>query len=445
MGGLQGRRAGCSGCEPARCPAATRELRAYGRRDARRRRARASATGRGAAPARSCSSRRSPTVSGRWWRRSTSSRSRCCPIAIRSQYGFLPLPPAAVRKALVARRRRLRAPRRAAAAAGQHSPGAGGARGPPDPDRPRPIASASVTRVAVVGHVEWVDFVRVDQYPVRGEVQRAQRESTRAGGGGVVAAAVLAGLGAEVDFYCALGHDANGEAAAGELRERGIPSTSRGVRGRRAGDDAAGPGWRAHDHHDRRAARAGGRRRAGLGRLTQADGVYVTAGDQGALRARAAPRACWWPRPGCGRGSSGRLYIDALVFSASDEDEVRWAQRLEPEARLMVATEGPAAGGGASPRAVGRGAAPGRRDGYGCGDSFAAGTFGLARPVARRGRARWGAARCCAGWRARGHAAERRVAVVEHQRVAVGCGAMCTPCRVSPGTTRLESGARRRA
>ena len=67
-----------------------------------------------------------------------------------------------------------------------------------------------VTRVAVVGHVEWVDFVCVARYPLRGEVAHARGGLSHAAGGGVVAAAVLADLGADVDFFCALGRDANG-------------------------------------------------------------------------------------------------------------------------------------------------------------------------------------------------------------------------------------------
>ena len=70
-----------------------------------------------------------------------------------------------------------------------------------------------MTRVAVVGHVEWVQFLRVDHFPVPGAIQRAQRESTHAGGGAVVAAVALAELGAEVDFYGAVGSDAIGDAA----------------------------------------------------------------------------------------------------------------------------------------------------------------------------------------------------------------------------------------
>ena len=58
-----------------------------------------------------------------------------------------------------------------------------------------------MTRVAVVGHVEWVQFLRVDHLPVAGEIQTARRESVHAGGGAVVAAGALAEHGAQVDFY----------------------------------------------------------------------------------------------------------------------------------------------------------------------------------------------------------------------------------------------------
>src|SRR5881227_641784 len=77
-------------------------------------------------------------------------------------------------------------------------------------------------RVAVVGHVEWVDFVPVPRLPRPGEVIHAEGAFTRAAGGGGVVAGVLAELGAEVDFYTALGDDGHGRAAADQLAERGI-------------------------------------------------------------------------------------------------------------------------------------------------------------------------------------------------------------------------------
>jgi ribokinase len=247
-----------------------------------------------------------------------------------------------------------------------------------------------VTRVAVVGHVEWVDFVGVDRYPARGQVVAASEAFTRAGGGGVVAAVVLAGLGAQVDFFCALGRDANGDAAAAQLRDRGIdlqvawrpPPTRRVIT--------------LLEETGERSIITIGERMEPLGsddleweRLAHADGVYLTAGDGEAVRkARAAAALVATPRARDGLEVQG-LGIDALIYSASDEDERSWAQRMEPHTRLMVETEG-ALGGrwwGAEEGRWQPVPLPGpARDDYGCGDSFAAGfTFGLAErlPVAQ--------------------------------------------------------------
>jgi ribokinase len=240
-----------------------------------------------------------------------------------------------------------------------------------------------MTEIAVVGHVEWVHFLRVDHLPVRGEVQRAERESTHAGGGAVVAAAVLAELGAEVDFFCALGSDAIGDAAEAELTERGIAVHA----ARRPG--ATREVMTFLDHGGERTIITLGERIQPHGdddlpwdRLDGVAGVYFTAGDLGALRrARAAGTLVTTPRIR-ERLEDQDLAVDALVFSASDENEVRWAQELAPLARLIVASEG-ASGGRWWGESAGRWAAvppPGpARDSYGCGDAFAAGfTYGLA-------------------------------------------------------------------
>src|SRR6202035_840035 len=60
----------------------------------------------------------------------------------------------------------------------------------PIPDDAPSHTLASV-RMAVVGHVEWVDFVEVERLPREGEVLGATAASARAAGGGGVAAAVL--------------------------------------------------------------------------------------------------------------------------------------------------------------------------------------------------------------------------------------------------------------
>ncbi|HLY50996.1 MAG TPA: PfkB family carbohydrate kinase [Solirubrobacteraceae bacterium] len=239
-------------------------------------------------------------------------------------------------------------------------------------------------RLAVVGHVEWVDFIPIERFPRRGEVVHGEGSFARAAGGGGVVAVVLAELfGAEVDFYTALGDDASGRAAVEQLTARGV---------------SVHAAWRA-DQPTRRALTlleatgertiiTAGERLEPRGeddldweRLAQTDGVYFTAGDAAALQnARQATTLVASPR-GRAALADGPM-LDALVFSHSDPDESQWARQLEPKARVVVETRG-AAGGVWWGEETGswEAVAPGgpARDAYGCGDSFAAGfTFGLA-------------------------------------------------------------------
>ncbi|MGH2874346.1 MAG: PfkB family carbohydrate kinase [Solirubrobacteraceae bacterium] len=262
-----------------------------------------------------------------------------------------------------------------------------------------------MTRVAVVGHVEWAQFVRVPRLPIQGEVLNAASARSRAAGGGAVAAAVLAELGAEVDLFCALGSDEEGAAATAELSGLGITvhPARRAAPTRRAVallDDA---GERTiltiGDRLEPRGDDA-----LDWKRLVRADGAYLTAGDPAACRlARAARVLVATPRVR-NRFDGGGPRLDALVFSAADRSESEWAQRLRGATHLMVATEG-AAGGHWWGESEGRWEANAetapprarRHDSYGCGDAFAAAfTYGLARGMevadAAAIGAHWGAA-----------------------------------------------------
>jgi ribokinase len=238
-------------------------------------------------------------------------------------------------------------------------------------------------RVAVVGHVEWVDFVPVASFPASGEVIHSTGAFAHAAGGGSVAAAVLAELGAEVDFFCALGDDELGRAAAAELGERGInlQVAWRAQPTRRALTLLEPGGERTIVTIGER-LQPRGADELDWERLRGADGVYVTAGDAEALRrARAARVVVLSPRAKSALEAEGTEF-EAIVFSAGDADERDWAAWVADRARLFVATEGSRGGRWAGER-EGRWAAvapPGEtRDAYGCGDSFAAGfTFGLA-------------------------------------------------------------------
>ena len=61
-----------------------------------------------------------------------------------------------------------------------------------------------MTRVAVVGHVEWMEFARVPALPAPGDIVHATEVWEEAGGGGAVAAVQLAKLAGGAVFFTAL-------------------------------------------------------------------------------------------------------------------------------------------------------------------------------------------------------------------------------------------------
>src|SRR6266511_1708445 len=77
-------------------------------------------------------------------------------------------------------------------------------------------------RVAVVGHVEWVDFVRVERLPSAGDITHAQEAWAEPAGGGAVSACVLAALAGECSFLTALGDDELGRRSQDELARLGV-------------------------------------------------------------------------------------------------------------------------------------------------------------------------------------------------------------------------------
>src|SRR5438270_9519201 len=77
-------------------------------------------------------------------------------------------------------------------------------------------------RVAVVGHVEWVEFLRVEEMPSAGEIIHVTDSWEEPAGGGPGAAVQLAKLAGSCDFFTALGDDELGHRALEELRTRGL-------------------------------------------------------------------------------------------------------------------------------------------------------------------------------------------------------------------------------
>lgn len=236
-------------------------------------------------------------------------------------------------------------------------------------------------KVAVIGHVEWVEFVDVARVPAAGEIVHGTLAAAVAGGGGAVAAVALARFGAESLFFTSLGDDELGHRAAAELRARGV-TLHAGLHGtqRRAVTFVDGTGERTIVVIGERHA-AHGDDPLPWNELARCDAVYVTAGDAAAIRAARAARVVVATSRILPLLRAAGIAVDALVGSANDPDEVYAPGDLAPAPRLVVRTDGPRGGryvldGTEHPYAPVPAAA--RGDTYGAGDTFAAGlTFAL--------------------------------------------------------------------
>src|SRR5918996_2786505 len=239
-------------------------------------------------------------------------------------------------------------------------------------------------RAAVVGHVEWIEFGRVDHVPAAGEIVHVSESWEVPGGGGAVAAVQLRRLAGAGTLYTALGDDEVGHRSKWELERLGLrveavfrPEPQRRgfvhvdsagertitVIGERLGPRADDPlPW-----HE----------------LRETDAVYFTAGDAGAVRAARAARILVGTPRGIETLAESGVELDALVASGTDPDERYERGALEPPPRLVVRTAGAAGGeweeaGGRSGRWEATPPPGPVPDSYGAGDSFAAGlTHGL--------------------------------------------------------------------
>jgi ribokinase len=246
------------------------------------------------------------------------------------------------------------------------------------------LADSRPVRVAVVGHVEWIEFARVPRMPAAGDIVHASEVWEEPGGGGAVAAVQLSKLVGAADFYTALGGDDLGARSRATLTELGlaVEATTRPEPQRR--------GFVHVDGQGERTITVIGDRLGPLGadplpweRLGQADAVYLTAGDAAAVRAARAADTLVSTARGLEALAQAGVELDALVTSANDRGECYRHGDLDPAPRLIVRTAG-ARGGTweASDGTRGGWEATGLpgpvSDAYGCGDSSAAGlTYGL--------------------------------------------------------------------
>jgi ribokinase len=241
-------------------------------------------------------------------------------------------------------------------------------------------------RFAVVGHVEWVEFARVERVPRPGEIVQASEWWGEAAGGGGVASVQLRRLAGASTLFTALGRDELGEAALAQLTGLGVRvEASRHPEPQRRGftfvDDAG-----------ERTITIIGEKHVPRGsdplpwdELAATDGVYFVSGDVEAARAARRARVLVATARSLPVLAEAGVVLDALVRSARDPSERYERGDLEPQPKLVVATKGIQGGewGTADCRAGAFRPAPLDGpivDAYGAGDSFAAGlTFALAR------------------------------------------------------------------
>ena len=247
--------------------------------------------------------------------------------------------------------------------------------------------SGARPKLAVIGHVEWVRFARVEKVPAAGEIVHATGPFEEPAGGGAVAAVQLARLAGRCTLITALGEDKHGRGAVARLNQLGVEvrvAWRASEPTRTAVTLVDGEGERTIVTFGARLEPTGADDGLRWAELAKMDAVYFTAGDGRALRAaRAAKILVASPRAIDALGRD--VAVDGLVLSEDDALERAEAAEsgAEANAGLVVRTEG-ARGGifrtstgkqGSWPAAPPPGAAV---DSYGCGDSFAAGlTFGL--------------------------------------------------------------------
>jgi ribokinase len=248
--------------------------------------------------------------------------------------------------------------------------------------------------LAVVGHVEWVDFVVAARLPAVGEILQARSAHEAAAGGGAMAAYAMRSLTGACAFFCAVGEDRRAAWTAEGLRAAGLDVHAAACPGRaqrRAITHLTDDGERTITVlGEPLEPRGAGALRWEV--LERCDGALVVTGDAGAIRlARAARVLVGTPRARAGLLEAG-VAVDALVGSATDAaDAIDAALVAATRPRYVVATEGArggswrAADGSASGRWAPAPLPAGPVDAYGCGDAFAAAlTAGLAagRPIA---------------------------------------------------------------
>ena len=235
---------------------------------------------------------------------------------------------------------------------------------------------------AVVGHVEWMNFLKVDQLPKPGVISQSEKSIEYPAGGGSVIAKTLSELtNNQVHFFTSLGNDYYGEQSFKILSNYGIRLH---VAWR---DKPTRKGFSLIDSNGERSITVIGERLAPTYKdkldwslFEKMDGIFITASDSEIFKkARIADSLCTTPRVGINIINKSNVFLDGLIGSNLDPGEVFSLSDISIKPKLIIKTEGENGGilypGGRYEALIN---AKQKIDSYGCGDAFAAGIlYGL--------------------------------------------------------------------
>lgn len=237
-------------------------------------------------------------------------------------------------------------------------------------------------KIAVVGHVEWVEFLRVERVPAAGAIVHTTSMLQVAAGGGAVAAVQLARMNKGCRFLTVVGNDEHGRRSLDELRAAGV-DVHAVVRPR--------PQRRAITLVDAQRERTiiviGERMNPHAkdalpwDELADYDAVYLTGADPAGIRAARKAKKLIATSRIVPLLREAAVELDVLIGSARDPGE-RYDGGLVPSPRAIVRTDGEHGGTYQIGDDIHQYAAVSAQvtgDTYGAGDTFAAAlTYALA-------------------------------------------------------------------
>jgi len=241
---------------------------------------------------------------------------------------------------------------------------------------PKEIFSLPKLKLAVIGHIEWVTFLKVDQLPIAGEISHAKDYFEEAAGGAAVAAVQMARLINEpVDLITSLGKDNNGEKCYERLIKLGLNLK---VAWR---EKPTRKGISLISKDGERAITVIGERLQPIASddlpwsdMKNYDGIFITATDKEGIRLASKARfVAATPRTGQATLKNSKAKINALIGSGLDPGEEINYEELVPKPDIYIATEGKL-GGTVYPKEYKyKAIKPSSQeiDTYGCGDCFA--------------------------------------------------------------------------